>query len=72
MSINLEGKKVLMFSYGSGCAASMFMIRVVGPYGEIQKKAQFRERLESRIKVDPKVFDQWMAHREHLFGKCNY
>lgn len=31
-TINLKGKNVMMFSYGSGCAASMFMIRVRGDY----------------------------------------
>lgn len=31
-SIDLKGKKIMMFSYGSGCAASMFMIRVNGDY----------------------------------------
>jgi len=34
-SIDLAGKKIMMFSYGSGCAASMFMIRCVGPYSDI-------------------------------------
>ena len=27
-TIDLTGKKILMFSYGSGCAASMFVLRV--------------------------------------------
>jgi len=34
-SIDLKQKKVLMFSYGSGCAASMFLIRVNGDYSNI-------------------------------------
>lgn len=36
-SIDLKGKKVMMFSYGSGCAASMFMIRVQGDYSYLQR-----------------------------------
>jgi hydroxymethylglutaryl-CoA synthase len=31
-SIDLKGKRIMMFSYGSGCAASMFMIKVNGDY----------------------------------------
>jgi len=26
--IDLRGKKIMLFSYGSGCAASLFLIRV--------------------------------------------
>lgn len=31
-SIDLRGKRIMMFSYGSGCAASLFMVRVIGNY----------------------------------------
>jgi hydroxymethylglutaryl-CoA synthase len=31
-SIDLKNKKVMLFSYGSGCAASMFFVRFVGDY----------------------------------------
>jgi hydroxymethylglutaryl-CoA synthase len=34
-SIDLKDKKIMMFSYGSGCAASMFLMRVVGDYSKI-------------------------------------
>lgn len=34
-SIDLRDKKILMFSYGSGCAASLFFARVVGDYKHI-------------------------------------
>ena len=34
-SIDLSNKKILMFSYGSGCASSMFMIKVEGDYKKI-------------------------------------
>jgi hydroxymethylglutaryl-CoA synthase len=38
-SINLVGKTILMFSYGSGCAASMFVLRVNGDYSKMQAAA---------------------------------
>lgn len=62
----------MMFSYGSGCAASMFMIKVNGDYKHIQKTCEFKTRLESRIKVSPEDFDSLMAYRESMFNKCNY
>ena len=34
-SIDLTDKKVLMFSYGSGCAASMFVLHVNASYRTI-------------------------------------
>jgi 3-hydroxy-3-methylglutaryl CoA synthase len=66
------GKKIMMFSYGSGCAASMFVIKVVGDYSVLRAKTSFRERLENRVKISPEEFDRWMAHREIMFGKANY
>jgi len=38
-TIDLKGKKILMFSYGSGCAASLFYVRVEGCYKKIQDTA---------------------------------
>lgn len=71
-NLDLKGKNLMMFSYGSGCAASMFMVRVKGDYKHIQKKAQFKERLASRIKLSAEEYDKWMAHREATFGKNSY
>lgn len=34
-TINLQSKTLLMFSYGSGCAASMFVLRFTGDYSKI-------------------------------------
>ena len=56
-SIDLKGKKIMMFSYGSGCAASMFMVHVRGDYKNMQKASEFKTRLENRIKVSPEDFD---------------
>ena len=44
-SIDLSGKQVLMFSYGSGCAASMFVLRCKPGYQRIQQLSDFKERL---------------------------
>ena len=41
-----------MFSYGSGCAASFFALRVAGSTKEIAEKMDLKQRLES-MKVVP-------------------
>ena len=54
----------MLFSYGSGCAASMFVIRVSNDgwaYRNVIAKSGFKQRLESRIKLAPEEFDRWMA-----------
>lgn len=61
-----------MFSYGSGCAASLFYVRVEGCYKKIQDTAQFKKRLESRIKLSTDEYDKWMEQREKIFGIRDY
>lgn len=69
---NLEGKRLLMFSYGSGLAASMFSIQVGRGAAVrerldlIAKTADIPARLESRVSVTPAVFNDWMTTREKL------
>ena len=72
--LNLGGKLISMFSYGSGCAASMFLIRVAegNDYMQVIRPANYKKRLESRVKISPEQFDQWMSHREASYGVCPY
>lgn len=51
-SATLQGKRIGMFSYGSGLAASFFSIRVKGSTAEIQKQLNLQERL-SKMQVRP-------------------
>jgi len=73
-TIDLDDKNIMLFSYGSGCAASMFVARVKPgyKYSMLVKNMQFKERLDQRVRVSAKEYDSWMAHRESLFGKCNF
>ncbi|KAH8110819.1 hydroxymethylglutaryl-CoA synthase [Phellopilus nigrolimitatus] len=48
----LRGKRLSMFAYGSGCAASFYTIRVKGDTTEIRKKMDLLNRLAS-MKVVP-------------------
>lgn len=70
-NIDLTGKQVLMFSYGSGCAASMFVLRINQGYQKIQQLSDFKQRLASRVRVTPAEYEEWMTLREQSFGKCN-
>jgi hydroxymethylglutaryl-CoA synthase len=51
-SDQLQGKRISMFAYGSGCAASWYSIRVKGSTAEIASKMDLLNRLES-MKVVP-------------------
>jgi len=48
----LQGKRLSMFGFGSGCAASFFTLRVKGDTSEIREKLNLLERLKS-MKVVP-------------------
>jgi len=59
-----------MFSYGSGCAASMFSFRVKEGYQRVIEKSNFKQRLEQgRVKATPEEFSQWMDLREQNYVK---
>ena len=55
--IDLTGKQVLMFSYGSGCAASMFILHFRSQYKSLQTTCDFVSRLDRRLKVSPKEYE---------------
>ena len=69
---------MVLFSYGSGLAASMYMLRVASDYapGSVLDRlmstvSDVRERLDSRMKVEPAEFARIMKLREdtHHCGK---
>lgn len=62
-SLDLSGKNILLFSYGSGCASSVFRVSVRGDYSQIKRNARFQERLNNRVKVDPTVYTEIMNKR---------
>lgn len=72
--VDLQGKKVMLFSYGSGCAASMFFVHVKNGYkaNQLFSGPHYSTRLDQRTKLSPEEYDAWMTQREQLFGKCDY
>lgn len=76
-NIDLANKKVMMFSYGSGCAATLFSLkfhsRNLADYREIRNtNFDVLDNLKARIKVSPLDYEQILAKKEKLYLSNNY
>jgi hydroxymethylglutaryl-CoA synthase len=71
-SADLQGKRVGIFSYGSGLAASMFSLKVRGNTEELASKVDLHTRLDSRRTVEPQVYDDMCNLREKAHLKSNF
>jgi hydroxymethylglutaryl-CoA synthase len=71
-SSDLQGKRVAIFSYGSGLASSMFSLKIKGSTDELKQKVDLHKRLESRQTVAPEVYDEMCNMRERAHLKKNY
>ncbi|KAI5300331.1 hypothetical protein KEM56_002536 [Ascosphaera pollenicola] len=65
-------KRVGVFSYGSGLAASLFSFRVVGDVAEMAAKVDLQKRLDGRRVVAPEVYDEMCMMREHAHLKKDF
>lgn len=54
----LQGKKVGIFSFGSGLASSLFSLKIRGSIAEMKQKLDLHNRLEARNVVPPEVYDE--------------
>lgn len=75
----LAGKKALIFSYGSGLAASMFSISLsqdASPGSALHRiqasAAAAIERLNQRIKLTPEEFSKRLSEREEAYMKAPF
>eukprot|EP00730_Choanoeca_flexa_P019937 TRINITY_DN9750_c0_g1_i1.p1 TRINITY_DN9750_c0_g1~~TRINITY_DN9750_c0_g1_i1.p1 ORF type:complete len:505 (+),score=110.52 TRINITY_DN9750_c0_g1_i1:166-1680(+) len=68
----LTGKRVLMFSYGSGLAATLFSIRVQGDVTPIKQVTQVKARLDARSSLTPVEFEKNLTEREENYTKYDY
>ena len=57
-SATLQGKRIGVFSYGSGLASSLFSLRVRGSTEFIQKNLNIKERLAQRLTLAPEVYEE--------------
>lgn len=53
----LQGKRIAMFSYGSGLAASFFSLRIKGSTQKMSEALDIPARLAARRQVPPETFD---------------
>ena len=54
----LKGRRVAIFSYGSGLASSLFSMKVTGDVTEMAQKLALHQRLDARRTVAPEVYDE--------------
>jgi 3-hydroxy-3-methylglutaryl-CoA-synthase len=75
---NLVGKKVVVFSYGSGALASMFSVvarhtnHPVFNLGNIQRVLDISNRLAAREKCTPAELQEALQFREESHGFCPF
>eukprot|EP00121_Abeoforma_whisleri_P010118 Awhi_evm1s9322 len=70
---NLDGKRAVLFSYGSGLASSMFTITFSKPESQIYSHlSNLRQDLDSRTFVDGETFDKCMKLREETHHLAPY
>ena len=57
-SDQLQGRRVGVFSYGSGLASSLFSMKFVGDVSEMAQRINLHERLNARLTVAPEMYDE--------------
>lgn len=57
-SATLQGKRIGIFSYGSGLASSLFSLKVNGSTDTIKQALNLKERLAARRTLAPEAYDQ--------------
>lgn len=55
---DLQGRRIALFSYGSGLASSLFSIKVNGDISKMVTNLDLHKRLEARRTVEPEVYDE--------------
>ncbi|KAI9798163.1 MAG: 3-hydroxy-3-methylglutaryl coenzyme A synthase [Piccolia ochrophora] len=68
----LRGKRVGVFSFGSGLASSFFSLKVVGDTTDIKQKLDIHSRLDARRTVPPEVYDEMCVLREKAHLQKDY
>ncbi|KAI3812975.1 hypothetical protein L1987_17688 [Smallanthus sonchifolius] len=74
---SLDGKRVMMFSYGSGLTATMFSLRLTegkAPFSlpNIAKILNIEHKLKTRTELEPGKFVDLMHVMEHRYGGKDY
>ncbi|KAI0396584.1 hydroxymethylglutaryl-coenzyme A synthase C terminal-domain-containing protein [Xylariaceae sp. FL0594] len=64
----IQGKRIALFSYGSGLAASFMSLRVTGSVEKIVKTLDIANKLAARRAVPPETYEAFcdLRHKAHL------
>jgi hydroxymethylglutaryl-CoA synthase len=68
----LIGKRIVLFSYGSGLSSTMFSFRVVDNIENIARKNNINHYLSNRIFVHPEQFNNALSLRETRYLSNGY
>ncbi|KAI9762701.1 MAG: 3-hydroxy-3-methylglutaryl coenzyme A synthase [Geoglossum simile] len=71
-SDTLQGKRVGIFSYGSGLASSLFSLKIAGSTTEMRDKLDVHARLSARRTVAPQIYDNMCVMREKAHLQKDY
>ncbi|RAL14085.1 hydroxymethylglutaryl-CoA synthase [Aspergillus homomorphus CBS 101889] len=71
-SADLQGKRIGMFSYGSGLASTMFTLVVRGDTTAMAEKLDLKRRLEARVPATPELWDEMCHQRARAYQQRNY
>ena len=63
-SDELQGKRILLYSFGSGCAASFFIVRIAGSTQKIHDTLRLKERLAAMQVVPCSAYVDALKTRE--------
>lgn len=65
-----KGRRIGIFSYGSGLASSFFSMKVTGDTSSMAKTLNLHHRLDTRRTVPPETYDEVSGCRTR-FGNCH-
>ncbi|RAH44519.1 hydroxymethylglutaryl-CoA synthase [Aspergillus brunneoviolaceus CBS 621.78] len=68
----LQGKRIGMFSYGSGLASTLFTLVVRGDTTVMAERLDLHRRLAARVPAAPEVWDEMCRLRERAFQRREY
>lgn len=68
----LKDKRLLMYSFGSGSAASIFSMRIAGDVSEMATKLDLKNRLAAREVVPCQTYVEALKTREQTHNAVNY
>lgn len=71
-SNDMQGKRILFYAFGSGCAASVFSAKVVGDVSHIKEKMGLKQRLEAMQVVPCQTYVDALKMREETHNKVDF